>query len=123
MQLIDGQPVFSATDLVGFLACDHLLALELAGAKGLVRRPIREDPELDLIAQRGLQHEERYRASLEQAGRRITTIERDDTIGDRGERLRKAAAETAAALLATTARPAHHTWEPSGPPVPGASSP
>jgi hypothetical protein len=41
MQLLDGQPVFSATDLVGFLACEHLTALELAGAARLVERPIR----------------------------------------------------------------------------------
>ena len=32
MQLIDGQPVFSATDLVGYLACEHLTALERGGA-------------------------------------------------------------------------------------------
>jgi hypothetical protein len=49
MQLIDGRPVFSATDLVGFLACDHLLDLELAGLAKLVQRPLRPDPELDLI--------------------------------------------------------------------------
>ena len=39
MQLIDGQPVFSATDLVGFLACEHLTALERAACAGLVKRP------------------------------------------------------------------------------------
>jgi hypothetical protein len=36
MQTIDGHPVFSATDLVGFLACEHLTALELAAAARLV---------------------------------------------------------------------------------------
>ena len=45
MQTIDGKPVFSATDLVGFLACEHLTALELAAAARLVKRPIRDDPE------------------------------------------------------------------------------
>ena len=49
MQLIDGQPVFSATDLVGYLACEHLTALERAALAGLVERPIREDRELDVI--------------------------------------------------------------------------
>ena len=44
MQLIDGQPVFSATDLVGYLACEHLTALERAALAGLVERPMREDP-------------------------------------------------------------------------------
>ena len=72
MQLLDGRPVFSATDLVGFLACEHLTALELAGAARLVTRPIRPDPELDVIQARGLEHERRYLADLEAAGRRAT---------------------------------------------------
>ena len=98
MQLIDGQPVFSATDLVGFLACDHLVGLELAGLMRLVHRPVRDDPELDLIQQRGLQHEERYLAYLEADGRRVTRIQRDAAVEDYGERLRRAAAETEAAM-------------------------
>lgn len=98
MQLIDGQPVFSATDLVGFLACEHLTALELAGAARLVTRPIRPDPELDVIQQRGLEHERRFLADLEAAGRRATRIEPDETIDDRAERLRRAAAQTEEAI-------------------------
>ena len=98
MQLLAGQPVFSATDLVGFLACEHLTALELAGAAGLVTRPNRLDPELDLIQQRGLDHEHRYLADLEAAGRRATRIEQDEAIEDRAERLRQAAARTEEAI-------------------------
>lgn len=98
MQLIDGRPVFSATDLVGFLACEHLTALELAGAAHLVTRPERPDAELDLIQQRGLDHEYRYLAGLESAGRRATRIELDETIEDRAERYRQAAAQTEAAI-------------------------
>jgi hypothetical protein len=30
VQLIDGSPVYAATDLVGFLACRHRFALERA---------------------------------------------------------------------------------------------
>ena len=44
MQLIDGRPVYSATDLVGFLACEHLTNLERAALAGLVKRPMRVDP-------------------------------------------------------------------------------
>lgn len=98
MQRIDGQPVFSATDLVGFLACEHLTALESANIAGLVKRPVRPDPELDLIQQRGLEHEHRYLADLEAAGRRVTRIEPDATLENRGEKLRHAAAETEAAI-------------------------
>ena len=72
MQIIDGQPVFSATDLVGFLACEHLTALELAAAARLVKRPVRDDPELDVLQARGLAHEQRYLADLEAAGRKVT---------------------------------------------------
>jgi predicted RecB family nuclease len=75
MQLIDGNPVFAATDLVGFLACEHLVGLELAAMAGLVEKPVRLDPEMDLIAARGLEHEARYLAGLEAGGRRVTRIE------------------------------------------------
>jgi uncharacterized protein len=61
MQLIDGQPVFSAMDLVGFLACEHLTALSWPRPR-LVKRPVRADPELDVLQQRGLAHEQRYLA-------------------------------------------------------------
>ncbi len=98
MQLIDGAPVFSATDLVGFLACDHLTGLELAGAARLVERPVRDDPELELIRKRGYEHEARYLAGLEAAGRRATTISPDGSIEDRLAQLRLAAAETEAAI-------------------------
>src|SRR5664279_4149667 len=98
MQLLDGRPVFSATDLVGFLACEHLTALELAAAAGLVERPVRPDPELDVIQQRGLEHERRFLGDLEAAGRRATRIETDETIEDRAARLRLAAAQTEEAI-------------------------
>ena len=86
MQLIDGQPVFSATDLVGFLACEHLSGLELAATAKLVQRPMRADPELDIIQKRGFEHEKLYMAGLEAAGRQVTSIHTDDTIEDRGRK-------------------------------------
>src|SRR5688572_25284147 len=98
MQLIDGQHVFSATDLVGFLACEHLTALELAAAAHLVKRPQRPDPELDVLQERGRAHEQRYLEDLEAKGRRVTKIERDDTIENWGEKLRSAARETETAI-------------------------
>ena len=64
MQTIDGKPVFSATDLVGYLACEHLTELERAALDHLVERPIRVDPELDVLRKRGFQHEARYLADL-----------------------------------------------------------
>ena len=78
MQLIAGSPVFAATDLVGFLACEHLVGLELSAMAGLVERPDRLDPEIDLIARRGHEHEARYLADLELSGRRVTRVEVGD---------------------------------------------
>ncbi len=97
MQLIDGKPVFSATDLVGYLACEHLTALERAAMEKLVNRPNRPDPELDVIRRRGFQHEARYLSELRAAGRAVVEIVRDDT-AERGDQIRRQAEDTAAAM-------------------------
>ncbi|HET9498417.1 MAG TPA: TM0106 family RecB-like putative nuclease, partial [Candidatus Limnocylindria bacterium] len=98
MQLIDGRPVYSASDLVGFLACEHLTALERAALAGLVERPHLDDPELDVLRRRGEQHEERYLETLEAEGRSVIRIALDGSISDHGEQLRAAAAETEHAM-------------------------
>src|SRR4051812_38046963 len=98
MQLIDGRPVFAATDLVGFLACTHLLALERAALARLVERPIRDDPEIDVIAKRGLAHEQRYLEELRNSGRNVVEVRRDGSAATAGDELRAAAAETESAM-------------------------
>ncbi len=98
MQLIDGWPVYSATDLVGFLACSHRLALERAALAGLVKKPIRDDPAIELIAKRGVAHERRYLEDLRASGRTVTEIERDGSTASAGDELRAAAAATGAAM-------------------------
>ncbi len=110
MQLIDGRPVFAATDLVGFLACGHRLALERAMLDGLVAKPMRKDPAMDRIAKRGDQHEARYLADLEAEGRSVVRIDKDgyavapltvDGVpvpSDAGTRLREAATQTIEAM-------------------------
>ena len=99
MQLIDGQPVFSATDLVGYLACEHLTALERSVLHGDLERPHRNDRELEIIQKRGFAHEARYLAELRAAGRTVVEIERDDE-ADRGEQIRQQAQATNAAMAA-----------------------
>src|SRR6266540_3088581 len=98
MQLIDGRPVYSATDLVGFLACEHLTQLERAVLAGLAERPNLPDPELDVLRKRGDEHERRYLSELEAAGRSIAVITRDAYSSDRVESLRIAAEETVKAM-------------------------
>jgi len=100
VQLIDGRPVFAATDLVAYLACEHLTQLERAALARLVQRPMRDDPELDIIRKRGFQHEARYLADLEADGRSTIKIDLDGSIEDRGDQLRSAAADTIDAMAA-----------------------
>ena len=97
MQLIDGAPVFSATDLVGYLACEHLTAMEAAVLNGDLERPHRNDRELEIIRKRGFAHEARYLAELGERGARVVTIERDDE-EQHGDRVRRQAAETIEAM-------------------------
>ena len=98
MQLIDGRPVYAATDLVGYLACEHLTQLERAVLAGLTRRPERADPELDVIRKRGFEHEKRFLADLRAEGKQLVEIALDGSIDDRGDQLRAAAAATEAAM-------------------------
>jgi uncharacterized protein len=99
VQLIDGRPVYAATDLVGFLACTHRLALERAALAGLAKRPIRDDPAIETVAKRGHAHELRYLDDLRAAGRTVVEIDRpsDETI-PHGDRLRAQAAATERAM-------------------------
>jgi predicted RecB family nuclease len=98
VQSIDGRPVYAATDLVAYLACEHLTGLERAAMAGLVERPMRVDPELDIIRKRGLEHEQRYLADLTAEGRSVVSIQLDGSIEDRGEQLQAAAIETVTAM-------------------------
>jgi uncharacterized protein len=100
MDRIDGKPVYSATDLVAYLACEHLTQLERAALAGLVERPIRNDPELDVIRKRGFEHEARFLADLRADGRNPVTIDLDGSVADHGEELRGAATRTIEAMAA-----------------------
>jgi len=99
MQLLDGAPVYSATDLVGFLACGHRFELERAALVGLVTKPIRGDPTIELVQARGYEHERRYLADLRTAGRRIVEISRDGSVANTRAGLAEAAELTRRAML------------------------
>ncbi len=76
MDMTNGVIRFSASDLVGHLACRHLTALNLDVASGRRAAPKYWDPELKLLRERGLAHEEDYIRHLESEGREIRTISR-----------------------------------------------
>ena len=80
MQRIDTQLVYSASDIVGALECRHLAHLERAALDGHLRRPMRTDPVLDRIAQRGFEHEKRFREELIRNGLSVVEIPHDATL-------------------------------------------
>lgn len=97
VQRLDGTLVLSATDLVGYLACDHLATLELGRVAGLWERPHRrDDPTIEIIQQKGDLHEAAYLATLRAEGRTVAEIDKADlrTIDD----LRRAAEQTLDAM-------------------------
>ncbi len=97
MQLIDGRMVYAASDLVGFLECRHLANLERAATEGHLTRPLRPDPVLDRIAQRGVEHEQRFLEGLRAEGARVVELEHDETLG-RAERIARGREATLEAL-------------------------
>ena len=68
MQLIDGQPAYSATDLVGFLACEHLTTLDRAELLGSLSAEERVDEELQVLRERGEEHERKLSRVPARAG-------------------------------------------------------
>ncbi len=99
MQFLDGRPVYSATDLVGYLACSHLTDLERAKQLGLVQKPERSDPELEIIIKRGFEHEQAYIGRLRAQGREVHDVSGKRPEGiDRAEHYRALAAATRAAI-------------------------
>jgi len=65
----------SASDLVGHLYCRYLTSLDLAVAKGTLAKPKIWDPVLEVLAERGAQHEKGYIAHLEAGGFAVTAID------------------------------------------------
>ena len=80
--------MYSATDLVGYLECRHLASLDRAAVWGHLKRPVREDKVLDRIAQRGIEHEQRFLESLRAEGLTTVEVERDDDLPYEERRIR-----------------------------------
>jgi uncharacterized protein len=98
VQELEGQLIYSAGDLTGFLACDHLTQLEIARCRGELEKPHRVDELLDLLAEKGQAHETAFKEQLEAEGRRVVSIEQAK---DRSlENLEDAAARTVVAMQA-----------------------
>ncbi|HSI99280.1 MAG TPA: TM0106 family RecB-like putative nuclease, partial [Patescibacteria group bacterium] len=95
----DGTIIVSATDLVGYLACDHLSTLELGRVEGLWEKPHRrEDPTVQLMQDRGDAHESAHLEKLRAQGKSIIEIDKEELTTP--EQLRAAEAATLEAMRA-----------------------
>ena len=59
---------------MGHLNCLHLTLLDLDAALGLLKRPVRANPLLDLLRERGQRHEDSYVGHLAGKGHSIARI-------------------------------------------------
>jgi uncharacterized protein len=64
----------SATDLSNFLACRHRIGLEMAATAGQIRKPWFDDPQLEALFRRGLEHERAHVEALRSDGRNVVDL-------------------------------------------------
>ena len=88
MQDLDGTTVYSATDLVGFLECEHLTTLDRVALTGAISAEDRVDEELEVLRERGEEHELRYLAYLQAQGRAVVEGRHPRADDDRNDRSR-----------------------------------
>ena len=78
MELLDEYLLLSASDLINFLECEHLTALDLEKAHGRLDSDPKRPDTADLVTQKGEEHEQRYLESLrEQHDEALVEIETD----------------------------------------------
>lgn len=96
------QWVVSASDLVNFLHCAHLSHLDAEVVAGRLVRPELDDPEVELLHRRGLEHEARYLSDLEERlGGGVVRIESED-VEEAAALTARAMAEGAPAIYQAT---------------------
>ena len=91
MKLHLDQPLYSATDLLNFLGCSHATALDFQLMGGVLAAPTSQgDAYLEILKEKGLDHEHLYLAKLKAEGRVVVEIERDASIQAMADRTRQA---------------------------------
>lgn len=68
MRKTGGSIDLSVSDLVGYLNCRRLSALDRAMPEGSLSKPFVRDPLLEILGERGLRHELNYVEHLNSAG-------------------------------------------------------
>jgi predicted RecB family nuclease len=103
MKKVDSSFDLYATDLVGYLHCRHLTALDRAVAEGALAQPKVFDPLLQLLTERGLLHERDYVEHLTTAGLDATRIDgvgvTDDAVDETLAAMRRGASVIVQAAL------------------------
>ncbi|MFQ5488783.1 MAG: hypothetical protein ACE5ET_10125, partial [Gammaproteobacteria bacterium] len=79
MQRRDDRLVLSATDLVRHLGCAHLTQLDRDVAEGRREKPDWKDPRLEMLQQRGLDHEACYIEHLISEGLTVVDLRDADS--------------------------------------------
>lgn len=74
MKISHGNLLLSATDLSNHLACRHLTTLDHAVARGERSKPESFDPRLDVLRERGLEHERAYLCHLRERGIEVVEL-------------------------------------------------
>src|SRR3954467_8558195 len=64
----------AATDLSNFPGCRHRTALERESAAGTISKPFFDNPLLQLLRKRGVEHEQKHLTSLRDSGREIVDL-------------------------------------------------
>ena len=98
MQLVNDHLVFSATDLSHFLECPHRTLLDRAVAFGAPKPPRYDDPALEVLRERGLQHERAYLEARAAEGLRMVEIAAPDPSLADAERWKRRREATVAAM-------------------------
>jgi predicted RecB family nuclease len=91
MRRFDGQVLFSATDLVGFLGCRHATVLDRRDLDDPQPR-LDSDPYVKLLQEKGVSHEQAYLERLRASGLEVVEITGQASLRERGERTRAAMA-------------------------------
>lgn len=82
MHIHDDKIRLSATDLANHLGCAHLSQLDLLVTKGDLARPLRTDPVLELLVERGEIHEQSFVSFLRDSGKVVYVV--DNGTGEMG---------------------------------------
>ena len=68
MKILGDRLALSATDLSAHLGCHHLTQQNLRAARGELERPYFDDPTLEVLREKGIEHEAQYLQHLKSQG-------------------------------------------------------